>query len=142
MNTFYFFETHWKFIFYITSIISIKCRLCMRMKAIFFFGNTKAEMPLLPGFAPVFKPFFLSTRFTEKLHFHLFKLTHTEDKLAGYDLVAERLANLGDTKRYLHACRLLHVEEVNKYTLGCFGAQVNCIRLFGYGAELCREHQV
>src|SRR4051794_34024210 len=99
-------------------------------------------MPLEAGLLPVFIPFFLCARTDKELHFHLLKLTHTEDELTGYDLVAERLTNLGDTKGYLHACRFLHVEEVNKDTLCGFGAQVNGISFFGNRAKLCREHQV
>ena len=37
----------------------------------------------------------------ETYNHHLFKLTHTENELAGYDLVAESLTNLSDTERNL-----------------------------------------
>src|SRR4051812_17630476 len=99
-------------------------------------------MPLEACLLPVFIPFLLRAGTDKELHFHLFKLTHTENKLAGYNLVAERLTNLGDTKGYLHACRLLHVEEVDEDTLCSFGAQVNGICFFSNRAKLCREHEV
>src|SRR6476646_7703197 len=99
-------------------------------------------MPFQAGFLPVLVPFFLCARTDEKLHFHLLKLAHTEDKLAGYNLVAECLTNLGNTKRYFHTCGLLHVEEIYEDTLCSFWAQVNSISIFGNRAKLGREHQV
>src|SRR4051794_27343263 len=99
-------------------------------------------MPFQTRFLPGLIPFFLCARTNEELHFHLFKLAHTEDKLACHDLIAESLTNLGYSKWYLHACRLLHVEEVDKYTLRSFGAQVNSICFFGYRAKLCGEHEI
>src|SRR3954447_2022358 len=99
-------------------------------------------MPLEAGLLPVFIPFFLCAGTDKELHFHLLKLAHTEDKLAGYNLVAECLTNLGDTKGYLHACRLLYVEEVYEDTLCGFGAQVNGVSIFGNRTKLCGEHQV
>ena len=39
----------------------------------------------------------------EVLHLHLLELAHPEDEVAGRDLVAERLADLGDAERQLLA---------------------------------------
>ena len=41
----------------------------------------------------------------KKLHFHLFEFPHPEDELAGHDLVAERLTDLGDAEGDLQAAR-------------------------------------
>src|SRR6478609_2818752 len=102
-------------------------------------------MPFQPFFFPVFIPFFLCTRTNKELHFHLLKLAHTENKLAGYNLIPERFTNLCNTKRNFKPCRFLYVQKVYEYTLRCFRPQVNniIIRIIsGNGAKLGLKHQV
>ena len=41
-----------------------------------------------------FEPFFILIGRDKILHFHLFEFTGAEDKIAGGDLIAERLADL------------------------------------------------
>ena len=60
----------------------------------------------------------------EELHLHLLELAGAEDEVAGRDLVAERLADLGDPERRLLARELEHVLEVDEDPLRRLGAQV------------------
>ena len=60
----------------------------------------------------------------EELHLHLLELAGAEDEVAGGDLVAKRLADLGDPERRLLARELEHVLEVDEDALGRLGAQV------------------
>ena len=60
----------------------------------------------------------------EELHLHLLELARAEDEVAWGDLVAERLAHLGDAERRLLAARLQHVDEVHEDALGRLGPQV------------------
>ena len=80
-------------------------------------------------------PLFIGPRFDEELEFHLFKLAGPENEVARRDLVAERLTDLGDPKRGLHARTVHHVLEVHENTLGCFGTQEVQSLLVIYGAE-------
>ena len=60
----------------------------------------------------------------EELHLHLLELAGAEDEVAGRDLVAERLAGLGDAERWLHAGGVRDVEVVDEDALRGLGAQV------------------
>ena len=65
-------------------------------------------VPLVPG-PPLRQPRLERggglVRADEVLHLHLLELAHPEDEVAGADLVAERLADLGDPERQLLARR-------------------------------------
>jgi len=74
---------------------------------------------------PVIVPFHFFAWAHKELHFHLLKLAHTEDELARYNFVAEGLANLGNTKRDLHAARFLDIQEINENALCRFWTQVD-----------------
>ena len=78
----------------------------------------------------------------EVLHLHLLELAHPEDEVAGADLVAERLADLGDPERQLLARRLLDVLEVDVRALGGLGAQVDDRGVLLDRAHERLEHQV
>ena len=78
----------------------------------------------------------------EVLHLHLLELAHPEDEVARADLVAERLADLGDPERQLLARRLLDVLEVDVRALGRLRAQVDDRRLVLDRAHERLEHQV
>ena len=91
---------------------------------------------------PVRKPFQIRIRLTEELHLHLFELSHTEDKVAGCDLVSERFTHLADAKRNLLAGGSLHILEINKNTLCRLRTQI-----YGVLRVLCDaleglEHQI
>ncbi len=72
----------------------------------------------------------------------MLKFPHPENKLPGYNFVPESFTNLGNTKRNFHPAGFLHVQEIHKYALGRFGAQVNGTGIFGYGTNLRRKHQI
>ena len=78
----------------------------------------------------------------EVLHLHLLELAHPEHEVAGADLVAEALADLGDAERDLLAARLLHVLEVDVRALGRLGPEVDDRGLVLDRAHERLEHQV
>src|SRR5690606_2046679 len=78
----------------------------------------------------------------KKLHLHLLKLTHTEDKLAGYDFISESLANLRNSKRNLHPCSFLHIQEIDKNPLSCLRSKINSRRILRNRADLGGKHQI
>src|SRR6266480_936244 len=83
--------------------------------------ETEARKPLHILLDPfVNKGKVLRIRPNKVFHLHLFKLPRAKDKVARGDLVAKRLAYLGDAKRnFTSHCRL-HVEKVNEDALGRF----------------------
>ena len=88
-------------------------------------------MPVEAFFLPFLEPFEFGAGAHEELHLHLFELSHTEDELAGDNLVSERLACLGYAERHFHAACLLHVEVVDEDALCCLWAQVDGVCSFG-----------
>ena len=78
----------------------------------------------------------------EVLHLHLLELAHPEDEVAGADLVAERLADLGDPERQLLARRLQDVLEVDVRALGGLRAEVDDRRVVLDRAHERLEHEV
>ena len=78
----------------------------------------------------------------EELHLHLLELERAEDEVAGRDLVAERLADLGDAERRLAARELQHLLEVEEDALGGLRAQVDGRAGLLHGADRRLEHQV
>jgi len=99
-------------------------------------------MPFQTGFLPGFKPIKLGTRFNKELHLHLFKLTHTEDKLTGNDFVTERLTNLSNTERYFHTTGLLHIQVIHENTLCRLWTEINLHRTVGSRTHFGSKHQV
>ena len=98
--------------------------------------EAERPMPFHTRIAPFGPPPHLLARADEELHLHLFELAHAEDELTRHDLVAERLADLGDTERQLHAAGLLHVQEIDEDTLCRLGTQVDRIGTLGRRAHL------
>ena len=78
----------------------------------------------------------------EELHLHLLELARAEDEVAGSDLVAERLADLGDAERRLLAAELEDVFEVDEDALRGLGAQVGDGALVFHRADRRLEHEV
>ena len=74
---------------------------------------------------PVLKPLHLFAGSYKELHFHLLKLTHTEDKLTGHNLIAEGFPYLGNPEGELHTPCFLHIEVVNKDPLSRLRAQID-----------------
>ena len=125
VNTFHFLETERHFEFDISSGIRIVSQLFMIMITIFLVTQSQCLVPFQTSSLPFLEPFHFFARTNKELHFHLFELTHTEDKLTGNDLVTESLTNLSNTERNLHTACLLYVQEVHKDTLSRFRTQVN-----------------
>ena len=78
----------------------------------------------------------------EELDLHLLELAGAEDEVAGVDLVAEALADLGDAEGSLHAAGVDDVAEVGEDALGGLGAEIGLARLVVDGANVGLEHQV
>src|SRR5687767_12984391 len=80
----------------------------------------------------------LRVRLDEVFHLHLLKLARAQNEIARRDLVAKRLTDLRDPKRYLAPHRRLHVQEVYKDPLRSFRTQVSKrerIVFFSRGAD-------
>ena len=99
-------------------------------------------MPLQTLLFPVLEPLQLGSGTYEELHLHLLEFAHTEDELAGDNLVAESFADLCDAERYLHAAALLHIEKVDEDALGSLWAEVEGVRIINYATHFCGEHQI
>src|SRR5699024_10698906 len=65
--------------------------------------NAQVDVPLQASINPVLVPLFVLTRLDEELHLHLLELTSTENEVTWGDLVTERLTDVRDTERWLHA---------------------------------------
>ena len=78
----------------------------------------------------------------EELHLHLLEFAHAENELTRDDFVSERLADLGNAERQLHAAAFLHVEVVHENALRRFGPQVNDAAVAAHGAQFSFEHEV
>src|SRR5215204_7117998 len=66
-------------------------------------GDAELDEPAQPLLTPVLVPTGSVLRRHEVLHLHDLELARPEDEVAGRDLVAERLADLGDAERRLLA---------------------------------------
>ena len=122
----------------VRSRIGVVSQLVVVVETVVIRPETERPMPFHTRIAPFGPPPHLLARADEELHLHLFELTHAEDELPRHDLVAERLADLGNAERQLHAAGLLHVQEINEDTLRRFGPQVNRIGAFGRRSHLGR----
>ena len=78
----------------------------------------------------------------EVLHLHLLELAHPEDEVAGRDLVAERLPDLGDPERELLARGLLDVLEVDVRALRGLRPEVDDRRVLLDRPHERLEHEV
>src|SRR5688500_17852932 len=119
MNSFHLFEPDRKIIFDITCCIGIMRQLHMIVEAVFLGRYSQALVPAHSFFLPVFVPLFLCTRPYKKLHFHLLKLTHSENKLPCYNLVPECFTYLRNSKRNFHSAGFLHIQKIYENALGC-----------------------
>ena len=108
----------------------------------FFGGQAHGLMKFHPHGFPVLVPVHLGAGAAEKLHFHLLEFAHPEGELPGHDLVAKRLADLGDAEGNFHPPGFLHVQEIDENALGRFGAEVNQAGVVADGPDLGAEHEV
>ncbi len=102
----------------------------------------EAEVPAEPLVEPVLEPLLGLGRRHEVLHLHLLELAGAEDEVLRGDLVAERLAHLGDAERRLLAGGLEHVGEVDEHALGRLGPEVGHRALVLDRAGVGLEHEV
>src|SRR5574344_832775 len=99
-------------------------------------------MPVNTFIFPIIKPFEFFTWTNKKLHFHLFKLSHSENKFSCNNLISKCFTNLSNSKWNFHTACFININEVYKDTLSGFWAQIYCISTFSYRAHLSREHQI
>ena len=104
--------------------------------------HAQVHVPRQALVAPVGVPSIVLRRRDEELHLGLLELARAEDEVARRDLVAERLADLGDSKRWLRARALLHAEEVQEDALGRLRSQVGHRAGLLQRADVGLEHQV
>ncbi len=142
VDTFHFLEAERHLEFDVGGGVGIVGQLVVVVVAVFFIAEAESLVPAQTEFFPGLEPFHFRAGAHEKLHFHLFELSHAEDELAGHNLVTEGLANLSDTEGDAHAAGLLHVEIVDKDTLGCLRTQVNGHCAFSSRAHFGFEHEV
>ena len=70
-----------------------------------------------------------SSGMAEELDLHLLELAAAEGVVPRVDLVAKRLADLGDAERQLEPRAVEDVAEVDEDALGGFGAEVGLVLL-------------
>ncbi len=88
-------------------------------------AQAEVGVPALAQLDPLAVPALGLVGRDEELHLHLLELAGAEDEVAGGDLVAEGLADLGDPKGRLLAGEAEHVLEVDEDPLRRLGAQVD-----------------
>src|SRR5512136_1677163 len=125
MDAFDFFEPEREPVLDIRSCVGIMCQFIVIMETVVLVSEAEGTVPFHPCLFPLPEPFELSARLHKKLHFHLFKFPHAEDKLSGNDLIPEGFSYLGNAKGKLHSARLLHVQEIHKNSLSSLGTQIN-----------------
>src|SRR5574344_1718730 len=99
-------------------------------------------MPFQARLFPLFKPIKFFSGANKELHFHLFKLAHTENELTGYYFISESFTNLSDTKTYFHTSGLLNIQVVDKYSRGSFRTKIHFHSTIARRTHLCIKHQV
>ncbi len=122
--------------------ICIESELLVVVETVVLRSEAQSLVPFHTELLPFLKPFLLCARLNEELHLHLLELPHTEDELAGNDLVAECLTDLCDSERYFHTTGFLYVKVIHEDTLCGFRTEVNLVCCIRSRAHLGREHQV
>ncbi len=79
--------------------------------------DPEVDVPVESLIDPVLMPLLVLAGPDEELHLHLLELTGAEDEVAGGDLIAEALADLGDAERRLLPRRRHDVLEVDEDAL-------------------------
>ena len=130
VNSFHLLKSDGKLVFNITGSFGIMGQFHMIMETVFFFWYTQVKMPLHSLGFPVFVPFVFSAGAYKKLHLHLLKFAHPENKLSRNNLITKCFSYLGNSERNLHPSGFLNVQEVYKDSLGGLWSQVNLARIF------------
>ncbi len=142
MDPLQFLEPEGKPEFDICRCICVMRQFLVIVEAVLFGPHPQGQVPFHAGLLPVLIPFLLLPGPDKKLHFHLLEFPHPEDKLTGDDLVAKRLADLGDPEGDLHPPRFLYVQEIHKDPLGGFRPEVEFHGRVCRGPQAGAEHQV
>ena len=142
VDTFELLETEREIEFDIRSSIGVVRQFLVVMETVVLCTHAKVDVPLHAVLLPLGEPFHLGARAAEEFHLHLFELLHAEDELAGHDLVAEGLADLGDAERNLHTAGLLDIQILNEDTLSGLRTQVQDIVGVAGSGTLGAEHQI
>ena len=107
-----------------------------------FFRQAEIDEPFSAEVTPVWIPLVVCTWLTEEFHFHLFKLSGTENEVTRGDLITEALADLANTKRQFLTHGSLYVSEVYEHALCCFRTQIDCVLGIFQNTLEGLEHQV
>src|SRR5207253_11324721 len=91
--------------------------LVMRAQTQVLAANAQRQVPLEPLLLPVLQPLHLLGGWDEILELHLLELAQAEDRVAGGDLVAKGLADLGDAEGRPHPGGVEDVGEVDENAL-------------------------
>jgi hypothetical protein len=105
-------------------------------------ADPQVGVPAHPLLHPQLVPFLGLVGGHEELHLHLLELAGAEDEVAGRDLIAKRLADLGDPEWRLAARELQDVLEVDEDSLRGFGPQVGDRGVIDHRADMGLEHEV
>ena len=95
---------------------------------------------MAPSLEPIRVPVVIRAGLAEKFQLHLLELALAKDEVSGRNLVAVRLADLGDAKGQPQPRRIEHVLEVYKHALGGFGTQIGNGRIILHRADERLEH--
>ena len=114
----------------------------VRSQAQLLLRDAEVQVPLQALLDPGVEPLVVGAGFDEELHLHLLELARAEDEVARRDLVAERLADLGDPERQLLARRGLDQGEVHEHALRGLGTEVGDGVVVLDRAEERPQHQV
>src|SRR5215469_14599023 len=102
MNALNLLKSERKFILYIGCGVGVVRKFSVVVKPVIFSTKAKRLMPFQAYLFPFFKPVEFCTGLNKKLHFHLFKFAHSENKLSRNYFVSKRLAYLSNSKRHFH----------------------------------------
>src|SRR3990170_2229733 len=116
--------------------------LLVRAHAELLLADPQVDVPLEPRVHPVLVPLLVGAGLDEVLHLHLLELARAEDEVPRSDLVAEGLADLGDTERQFLARSLLHRDEVDEHPLGGLRPEVGDVRFVLDRPHVGLEHEV
>src|SRR5690606_1544753 len=112
----------------------------MIMITIIFFTKPQRQMPFQASLFPILIPLHLLPWFYEELHFHLFKLPHTENELTCYYLVAESLPRLSYLKRDFHSSCFLNIQKVYAKTLSRVWTYIQLHRILSRSSQFGSAH--
>ena len=104
--------------------------------------DAEAGVPRHAVVDPLPVPLLVVARLDEELDLHDLELAGAEDEVAGGDLVAEGLADLGDAERELAASGVEDVVEVYEDALCGLGPEVDPVFVGLDGADVGLKHEV